>query len=288
MNPTLRRYANRWLRPWPAGVAAVIIVAAALIVSNSLSGFITDMFSSGGQPSRPVAQPTFRAGSAPQAVCGDQGLLAGPATAPSRRDRGAGRRQLAGELRAAGQDVLVRAGGAHARVRPVLADRAGGPGHLHRRARRRARRQGAQRLRLQRARVARHDQLPHRAELRRPGGQPEPGRGQPRLRAVLDHRSLDTARQRGRGHHARQPQQAVLQLPRRQPAVRIQRLRARRHHRPDGRPQRDLRQRHLQLGSPPGGLRLHGRRQVLGCRGRGRHQQLDQGQPQRRPVGRYQ
>ena len=58
--------------------------------------------------------------------------------------------------------------------------------------------------------------------------------------------------------------------------------------RPRGGGQRDHRQQHRRLGGAVPGLRLHGRREVLGGRRRRRPGQLGARQPRRRPVGGHQ
>jgi len=82
MQSAHRRYANRWLRPWPVAWAVMICVAVALIFSNSLSQFASGVVH-GGQQTRDVVLPSFRAPAPPKAVCGDKQALNGPAAPPA-------------------------------------------------------------------------------------------------------------------------------------------------------------------------------------------------------------
>ncbi len=82
MQSAHRRYANRWLRPWPVAWAVMICVAVALIFSNSLSQFASGMVH-GGQQARDVVLPSFHAPAPPKAVCGDKQALSGPAAPPA-------------------------------------------------------------------------------------------------------------------------------------------------------------------------------------------------------------
>src|SRR5690242_9966736 len=77
-----RRYAARWLRPWPIAWAVMICVAAALIASNSISQFASGLVHS-GRPAHAVVLPSFHTPAPPKAVCGAEQELSGPAAPPA-------------------------------------------------------------------------------------------------------------------------------------------------------------------------------------------------------------
>ena len=58
----------------------MIGLAVALIFSNSFSQFASGLVH-GSQQSHPVALPSFHVSPPPKAVCGNSGLLSGPASA---------------------------------------------------------------------------------------------------------------------------------------------------------------------------------------------------------------
>jgi len=72
---------RRWLRPWPVAVVVMVIVAVALILSNTLSSEVSGLVHGGQAKKAGPAEPTRTAGT-PKAVCGDKKLLDGPSAAP--------------------------------------------------------------------------------------------------------------------------------------------------------------------------------------------------------------
>jgi hypothetical protein len=80
-HPKVQRLAARWLRPWPVAVTVMVIVAVALVLSNTLSSQVSGLVH-GTQAKRVVPAPSFKAAGPPAAVCGDKKLLDGPSSAP--------------------------------------------------------------------------------------------------------------------------------------------------------------------------------------------------------------